>query len=103
MQSAPLHPDGTPRLLVTGGGGYHPLLLARAWTGLWALLSGRTLPAEMPAQGACLLREVGWDLDEDEAYFESLFVSRLDEIQVLPVRPDIERLIEQLQRHPFLQ
>ena len=103
IQTAPRHPDGTPRLLVTGGGGYHPLVLARAWTGLWALLSGRTLPAEMPAQGARLLREVGWDMDEDAAYFESLFVSRLDEIQALPVRPDIEQLIEQLARHPFLK
>ncbi len=68
---------GVP-VLVTGGGGYHPLLLARAWTGVWALLSGRELPAALPAAAAAALRAVGWDLDQDEPYYENLFCSRLD-------------------------
>ncbi|MDA8390339.1 MAG: acetoin utilization protein AcuC [Gammaproteobacteria bacterium] len=65
-------------ILVTGGGGYHPLLLARAWTGVWALLSGRELPATLPEAAAQALRAVGWDVDEDEPYYDNLFLSRLD-------------------------
>lgn len=103
MNSAPRHPDGTPRLLVTGGGGYHPLLLARAWTGLWGLLSGRDLPEAIPPAGARLLREAGWDMDEDEPYFEGLFLSRLDEVRRRPVRPEVEKLAEAVGRHPFLK
>ena len=80
IAAAPCHPDGTPRLLVTGGGGYHPLILARAWAGLWGLLSGRELPEALPPGGPELLRAVGWDLDEDEPHYAQLFRSRLDVI-----------------------
>lgn len=31
--------DQAPRVLVTGGGGYHPWSVARAWTGAWATLN----------------------------------------------------------------
>ncbi len=101
LEAAPRHADGTPRLLVTGGGGYHPLVLARAWTGLWALLSGRELPAAIPAQGERILRAVGWDQDADEAHYPRLFESRLDECVAAPVRPEIECLIARLGAHPF--
>ncbi|HSO06552.1 MAG TPA: acetoin utilization protein AcuC [Pelomicrobium sp.] len=103
IESAPAHADGTPRLLATGGGGYHPLALVRAWTGLWALLSGRMLPEEMPPSGAALLRAVGWDLDEDEPHYERLFASRLDGVTPRPVRPEILALRDALLRHPYLR
>ncbi|MES2365183.1 MAG: acetoin utilization protein AcuC [Pseudomonadota bacterium] len=103
LETAPCHADGTPRLLVTGGGGYHPLVLARAWTGLWALLSGRELAEAIPASGVQMLREVAWDMDEDEEYFERLFLSRLDQLESSPVRPEIYSLIEQIQQHPYLK
>jgi len=103
LQSAPRHPDGTPRLAVTGGGGYHPLLLARAWTGLWALLSGRELPAAIPPSGVRILREAGWRADEDSPYFAGLFVTRLDFPESRPVRAEIRDLVSVLRRHPFLK
>ena len=104
IETSPQHADGTPRLLVTGGGGYHPLVLARAWTGLWALLSGRELPEALPPAGAAALRAVNWDLDEEEPYFEQLFCSRLDELSGTSVRPEIDALILSLQQHPvFIQ
>lgn len=101
---APYHADGTPRLLVTGGGGYHPLLLARAWTGLWAILSGRNLPDEIPAAGARALRGAGWDADDDEPYYARLFESLSD----VPVTPqssvhELDDLRAALARHPFLK
>ncbi len=103
MELAPRHTDGTPRLMATGGGGYHPLATARAWTGLWALLSGRPLPEAIPAEGAARMRALGWDLDEDAAWFADLFVSRLEaEAPALPVRPEILELRARLQGHPLL-
>jgi acetoin utilization protein AcuC len=102
VEAAPGHPNGTPRLLATGGGGYHPLLVARAWTGLWALLSGRELPQEMPAAGSALLRAALRDLDEDEPHYRRLIASRLDDAAPRPVRAEILALREALQRHPYL-
>lgn len=103
LDTSPRHADGTPRLLVTGGGGYHPLLLARAWTGLWALLSGRELPETIPAAGAEALRGAGWIVDEDEPYFSNLFASRFDHPEQLQISNKIQQLIEDLQRHPYFR
>lgn len=96
--------DSSPRLLVIGGGGYHPLVLARCWTGLWALLSGRTLPVALPAAGTRVLRAVAWDHDEDEDYFSSLFESRLDTLVDEPVRPEIDQLLSAIRaQHPLMK
>ena len=101
---SPAHADGTPRLLVVGGGGYHPLALARCWTGVWAVLSGRELPAAIPEAGRELLRAVDWDDDEDEDYFAGLFETRLDPDRSGAVRPEVEALIERLVReHPLFR
>jgi acetoin utilization protein AcuC len=100
---SPKHPDDTPRLLVTGGGGYHPLLIARAWTGLWALLSGRDLPLEIPAAGAEVLRAAGWHNDEDAPHFPSLFMSRVDRSDNRPVRDEVRRVAAGIGRHPFFR
>ncbi len=102
MQSSPKHADGTPSLLVTGGGGYHPLILARAWAGLWALLSGRAMAEELTPEGTALLRQVNWDMDEDEDYYPKLFSHRVDELEACPVRPEIDELIAKVLKHPFL-
>lgn len=102
VEQAPRHADGTPRLLVTGGGGYHPLLLARAWTGLWGILSGRDLDVSLPEEAATILRAVPWDQDEDEPYFATLFESRLDVVSSAPVRPEFGALCRKLDHHPGL-
>jgi acetoin utilization protein AcuC len=101
VASAPRHAHGTPRLLVTGGGGYHLLGVARAWAGLWALLSGRDLPDSIPPEGAHAMRATGWDLDEDEAWFPGLFLSRFDAPLCLPLRDDMRRLAARIRHHRF--
>jgi acetoin utilization protein AcuC len=104
LADAPTHPDGSPRLLVLGGGGYHPLVLARCWTGVWGLLSGRNLPETIPAAGEALLRAVDWDLDEDEEYFEGLFTRRLDLAQPGEMRGELRERVEKLlDTHPLLR
>ncbi|HKL76868.1 MAG TPA: acetoin utilization protein AcuC [Gammaproteobacteria bacterium] len=101
--AARIQADAAPRLLVTGGGGYHPIALARCWAGLWAQLSGRELDPALPAAGRELLAEVDWDLDEDEDWYPNLFVSRLDEAQRGPVHAEVSDALDWLHRHhPFL-
>lgn len=89
----------SPRLLVIGGGGYHPLLLARCWTGVWGVLSGRELPLAIPAAGQRLLRAVGWDQDEDEGHYESLFATRVEPGSDAPVRLEVEQVLEEIRAH----
>lgn len=101
VDSAPRHADGTPRLMATGGGGYHPLLVARAWAGLWGILSGRALPAAMPSAGAEALRRVGWDQDDDERFTESLLRSRLDETVDGSIRDEVRDIAGCVSRHPM--
>lgn len=104
LETSPRHEDGMARLMVLGGGGYHPLTLARCWAGVWALLSGRELPTDIPPAGQTLLREVDWDQDEDEDYFPTLFTSRLDADRSGPVRPELEALGARIHReHPLFR
>lgn len=104
LRDSPRHDDGTPRLVVLGGGGYHPLVLARCWLGVWGLLSGRELPVEIPPRGRAVLRAVEWDLDEDEEYFENLFVQRLDPPYEGQIRAEVGALVGTLlSSHPVLR
>ncbi|MDD3761267.1 MAG: acetoin utilization protein AcuC [Acidithiobacillus sp.] len=93
----------SPRLLVLGGGGYHPIALARCWTGLWAILSGRELPAILPAPGRALLEAVDWELDDEDAPDYSRQFERLDDLPCEgPIRAEIgERLRALFQEHPL--
>lgn len=52
--------------VVLGGGGYNPWTLARCWTGLWARLSGREIPVELPPAARIILGSLRCDLVEDE-------------------------------------
>jgi acetoin utilization protein AcuC len=101
VDDAPRHADGTPRVLATGGGGYHPLLVARAWTGLWGILSGRRLPEALPAAGAALLRGVEWEHDEEASPTEPLLRARVDEVVSDSIRAEVRALAERVLTHPF--
>lgn len=101
LDSAPRHADSTPRLLITGGGGYHLPGVARAWTAVWALLSRRDLPDSIPAEGARAMRATGWELDEGEPWFANLFLSRFDAPIALPVRSEIGHIARSIRRHRF--
>ncbi len=95
-------PDGA--LVVLGGGGYHPLTLARCWLGVWCVLSERTLPLVFNRASQAVLRSVDWDEDEDAEYFARLFESPLDESQAGAIRNDVkQRAQEMLAQHPALR
>ncbi len=99
----PENENGIPRLLVIGGGGYHPLALARCWAGMWGLISGRNLPVKLPEKGSEILAGVEWDDDEEEDYYGNFFISRLDEPREGEVREDVlERIDALIRTHPLL-
>lgn len=52
--------DLTDRLLVLGGGGYNPYAVGRCWAGVWAALTGRTIPPALPPAAQTLMRTVRW-------------------------------------------
>ncbi|MEM6479781.1 MAG: acetoin utilization protein AcuC, partial [Pseudomonadota bacterium] len=52
--------DFAPRLLVTGGGGYNPWTVARLWTALWGVASGRALPSKLPDEARGVLAALTW-------------------------------------------
>lgn len=114
IAGAPRHPNGIPKLAVLGGGGYHPLVLARAWLGLWGLLSGRNLAIELPENAQSILRQVSWptqDWDDDEedeleragTLVREMYLSRLDRPQEGEIRKEIRYRVETLLgQHPCL-
>ena len=95
--------EDSPHLLVLGGGGYHPVALARCWAGVWAILSGRRLGNLLPGSGAALLRAVEWDLEDEEAPgYLAQFVHLEDAPREGPVRPEVLGALQQLfHEHPL--
>ncbi|MBU2720653.1 acetoin utilization protein AcuC, partial [Acidithiobacillus ferridurans] len=73
------------------------------WTGLWAILSGRSLAAELPASGQALLQAVEWELDDEDAPdYRQQFLSLEDAARPGPVRAELrERLDFLLHHHPL--
>ena len=82
------------RLAVLGGGGYHPLSLARCWLGVWAVLSERALSNELTPAAKEILKSVDWDMDEDEEYFEQFFLTRTDAIVSGQIRDDVKKIVD---------
>ncbi|MEE4345447.1 MAG: acetoin utilization protein AcuC [Paracoccaceae bacterium] len=48
------------RYLVLGGGGYNPWSVGRAWTGVWATLTGQEVPDRLPPEAEAVLRALVW-------------------------------------------
>jgi acetoin utilization protein AcuC len=105
-QSAPRHlKDGAVarRLLVLGGGGYNPLSLARAWTGVWAILSQQKLPRTLPPQARRLLSGVLDQSEAQRAEEAGLLEARSESRPPAPIRDEVRgRLDKLLKSHPLL-
>ncbi|MDA0998393.1 MAG: acetoin utilization protein AcuC [Proteobacteria bacterium] len=50
----------TSRLIVSGGGGYNPFAVGRAFAGIWATLYGHDMPDRLPAAAEAVLAAVKW-------------------------------------------
>jgi acetoin utilization protein AcuC len=83
-----------PSVVVLGGGGYNPWTLARYWTGLWARLSGRSIPAALPERARAILASLGCDLVDDEDRRDEWLTTLADAKNEGPVRPAVLSLME---------
>jgi acetoin utilization protein AcuC len=50
----------SPRLIVSGGGGYNPWSVARCWTAVWGEIAGYEAPDRLPSEASSLLRGLTW-------------------------------------------
>ena len=85
--------DLTRVAVVLGGGGYNPWTLARYWTGLWARLSGRTIPDRLPPRAREILTPLSCPLVDDEDVRPEWLDTLADAPgPPLPVREEVIRL-----------
>ena len=49
-----------PRMIVSGGGGYNPWSVGRAWSCVWAALGGYEIPDRLPEDASRILRGLQW-------------------------------------------
>ncbi len=84
----------SPRLIASGGGGYNPFSVARAWAGLWAVLADFDIPERLPDTAELLLRGISWQhrmaADPPERWFTTL----ADPAHHGPIRDEIRALIK---------
>ena len=81
-----------PGAAVLGGGGYNPWTLARYWTGLWARLSGRAIPAALTHEARAILERLSCDLIDDEDVRPEWLSTLADARRDCTVRDDVSRL-----------
>ena len=81
-----------------GGGGYNPWTLARCWTGLWGLLSGRDIPDALPPEAQLLLADLECDLVDDEDLKCEWFKALADAPNEGTVRAEIQELVARQKR-----
>ncbi|MBL8806345.1 MAG: acetoin utilization protein AcuC [Rhodospirillales bacterium] len=87
-----IHALGRP-ILVTGGGGYNPWSVARAWTGIWATLAGHDIPDRLPATAETMLRALHWHRRRDQIRPESWFTTLRDAPCEGPIRDSIADMV----------
>ena len=83
-----------PAAVVLGGGGYNPWTVARYWTGLWACLSHREIPALLPPRAQAILESLACDLVEEDDMRPEWTTTLADAPNPGPVRREIETLLE---------
>lgn len=84
-----------PRLVVAGGGGYNPFLLARCWAGIWAVLNDFAIPEVLPPAAEEVLRGVKYFRAAGRNPPAHWLQSLRDEAQLGFVRDEVKRLGEQ--------
>jgi acetoin utilization protein AcuC len=85
-----------PRLIVTGGGGYNPWTVGRAWTCLWADIAGFAVPDRLPESAAAVLAALTWDRRPPPA--PHLLSTLADPPREGPVRPALRERLAVLAR-----
>lgn len=79
-----------------GGGGYHPIALARAWTLIWCDISGREAPEKINPSGRKVLKDVEWEEFDDDVDRSYMFELLKDPPRGGEVREEIKDLISRV-------
>jgi acetoin utilization protein AcuC len=85
-----------PRLIVSGGGGYNPWSVGRAWTCVWACLAGYEIPDHLPAEASDILRGLSWSRRAQPSL--ALLATLLDPPRPGPVSDQVREAVAFLQR-----
>lgn len=79
-----------------GGGGYHPIALARAWTLLWCEMSGREIPPLVNEDGRKVLQEVDWEESEEETDRTYMYEKLIDPWRYGEVREEVKEIVSKV-------
>ncbi|MFM7346473.1 MAG: acetoin utilization protein AcuC, partial [Tagaea sp.] len=78
--------------MTTGGGGYNPWSVARAWTGMWARIAGHESPERLPPEAEAILRALTWHRRKDQIRPEHWFTTLADDPREGPIRDEVRAL-----------
>ena len=84
----------SPRLVVTGGGGYNPYTVGRCWAGVWATLNGIPIPDRTTPAAEAVLRALTYNRAAGRNPPEHWFTTLRDAPRPGPVRDGIKHLAE---------
>lgn len=84
----------SPRLIVSGGGGYNPWSVGRAWSCIWATLAAQEIPARLPASASDILRGLNWARKAQPS--ETLTTTLLDPPRPGPVSDQVRAAVDVL-------
>jgi acetoin utilization protein AcuC len=84
----------SPRTVVLGGGGYNPWNVARAWTGLWGVLGGFSIPERLPRPAEEKLRALSSDLIDGDEVPRRWFTTLADAPRPSLVRDAVKAVAE---------
>ncbi|RMH79308.1 MAG: acetoin utilization protein AcuC [Acidobacteria bacterium] len=79
-----------------GGGGYHPVALARAWTLIWCSLSGRDITQRLNPEAQRVLMNVDFEEFEDELDRSYMYQTLVDQPNYGEIRPEIRELLKKI-------
>lgn len=83
-----------PRLIVSGGGGYNPWSVGRAWTCVWATLAGHEIPDRLPQNAADILQALRWSRKAQPS--DVLLTTLLDDPRPGPISEQVRAAIAHL-------
>lgn len=79
-----------------GGGGYHPIALARAWALIWCDISGREIPKKLTQKAKEVLLSVEFEEFDDEVDRSYMYESLVDPPGEFNVRGEVKKLLQEL-------
>ncbi|MCL3882823.1 acetoin utilization protein AcuC [Marivita sp. GX14005] len=80
----------SPRLIVSGGGGYNPWSVGRAWACAWAVLAGREIPERLPPEAEVILRGLRWARKAQPS--EAMLTTLLDPPRPGPISEEVRHV-----------